>query len=67
MNDRLDETGALCQYAAPDSHWLESWNDYEPKRGFLSLAQPVITPLFSTRQGQESLLRWAGNNTTYYQ
>ena len=66
LNDRLDETGSLCQYAAPDSHWLESWNDFEPKSGFLSLAQPVITPLFTTRQAQESLLRWAGNNTTYY-
>ena len=66
LNDRLDETGVLCQYAAPDSHWLESWNDFEPKRGFLSLSQPVITPLFTTRQAQESLLRWAGNNTTYY-
>jgi len=66
LNDRLDETGSLCQYAAPDSHWLESWNDFEPKRGFLSLSQPVITPLFATRQAQESLLKWAGNNTTYY-
>jgi len=66
LNDRLDETGSLCQYAAPDHHWLESWNDYEPKRGFLSLAQPAITPLFATRQAQESLLHWAGNNTTYY-
>jgi len=66
LNDRLDETGHLCQYAAPDSHWLESWNDFEPKRGFLSLGQPVITPLFATRQAQESLLHWAGNNTTYY-
>ncbi len=66
LNDRFDETGSLCQYAAPDSHWLESWNDFEPKRGFLSLSQPVITPLFATRQAQESLLRWAGNNTTYY-
>lgn len=66
LNDRLDETGSLCQYAAPDSHWLESWNDFEPKRGYLSLAQPVISPLFATRQAQESLLRWAGINTTYY-
>lgn len=66
LNDRLDETGSLCQYAAPDHHWLESWNDYQPKRGFLSLAQPVITPLFATRQAQESLLHWAGNKTSYY-
>jgi MoCo/4Fe-4S cofactor protein with predicted Tat translocation signal len=66
LNDRLDETGSLCQYQAPDSHWLESWNDYEPKRGFLSLAQPAITPIFKTRQGQESFLRWAGSNENYY-
>ncbi|MDO7847077.1 TAT-variant-translocated molybdopterin oxidoreductase [Hymenobacter sp. M29] len=66
LNDRLDETGSLCQYAAPDNHWLESWNDFEPKAGYLSLAQPVITPLFTTRQAQESLLKWAGNNTSYY-
>ena len=67
FNDRLDETGSLCQYAAPDNHWLESWNDFEPKSGYLSVSQPVITPLFTTRQAQESLLQWAGNSTTYYQ
>ncbi|RZJ58198.1 MAG: 4Fe-4S dicluster domain-containing protein [Hymenobacter sp.] len=66
LNDRLDETGSLCQYQTPDSHWLESWNDFEPKKGFLSLAQPAITPIFKTRQGQESFLRWAGSNENYY-
>jgi len=66
LNDRLDESGSLCQYQAPDHHWLESWNDYEPKRGQLSLAQPAIMPLFKTRQAQETLLRWAGSNETYY-
>jgi MoCo/4Fe-4S cofactor protein with predicted Tat translocation signal len=66
LNDRLDETGSLCQYQAPDSHWLESWNDYEPKRGYLSLAQTTITPIFKTRQAQETFLRWAGSDETYY-
>ncbi|WBA40189.1 TAT-variant-translocated molybdopterin oxidoreductase [Hymenobacter canadensis] len=66
LNDRLDETGSLCTYAAPDHHWMESWNDYEPKRGYLSLAQPVISPLFATRQAQDSFLIWAGNPTSYY-
>jgi MoCo/4Fe-4S cofactor protein with predicted Tat translocation signal len=66
LNDRLDETGSLCQYQAPDHHWLESWNDYEPKRGSLSLAQPAITPLFKTRQAQETFLRWAGSSESYY-
>jgi len=66
LNDRLDETGGLCYYAAPDSHYLESWNDFEPKKGYLSLAQPAISPLFATRQAQDSFLIWAGNPTTYY-
>ncbi|UOG73856.1 TAT-variant-translocated molybdopterin oxidoreductase [Hymenobacter tibetensis] len=66
LNDRLDETGALCYYACPDHNFLESWNDYEPKRGFLSLAQPAISPLFATRQAQDSLLTWAGSPQTYY-
>ncbi|MCR5888965.1 TAT-variant-translocated molybdopterin oxidoreductase [Hymenobacter sp. J193] len=66
LNDRLDETGSLCQYAVPDHHWLESWNDFEPKRGFLSLSQPAISPLFATRQAQDSLLTWAGNPQSYY-
>ncbi|QIL75641.1 TAT-variant-translocated molybdopterin oxidoreductase [Hymenobacter sp. HDW8] len=66
LNDRLDETGTLCYYAAPDHHYLESWNDYEPKRGSLSLAQPTISPLFATRQAQDSLLTWADNPQSYY-
>ncbi|SIT92772.1 TAT-variant-translocated molybdopterin oxidoreductase [Pontibacter indicus] len=64
--DRVEETAALADYVAPDSHYLESWNDFEPKRGFLSLAQPVISPIFMTRQAQDSLLAWSGNKTTFY-
>ncbi|PKV66297.1 TAT-variant-translocated molybdopterin oxidoreductase [Pontibacter ramchanderi] len=64
--DRVEETAALADYVAPDNHYLESWNDYEPKRGFLSLAQPVISPIFMTRQAQDSLLAWSGSKTTFY-
>ena len=59
-NYKADETGSLTQFMAPDHHYLESWNDAEPKRGFFSLAQPAITPIFNTRSAQESLLKWAG-------
>ncbi len=41
-NDRADETASLCQFIAPDSHYLESWNDAEPKAGFYSLTQPGL-------------------------
>ncbi len=61
-----EETGALCQYLAPDHHYLESWNDAEPRRNHFSLSQPVITQLFKTRQVQESLLVWAGEEQSNY-
>ncbi len=65
INDRADETGSLTQYSLPDNHYLESWNDAEPKAGSYSLVQPTIAPLFSTRQGQDSLLIWSGKTTSY--
>ena len=38
-----DETNALAGYVCPDSHYLESWNDAEPKTSRYSLMQPVIS------------------------
>ena len=58
-----DETASACSYICPDNHYLESWNDYNPKSGHYSLAQPVIRPLYETRQAQESLLVWGGEAT----
>ncbi|MFT4740625.1 MAG: MoCo/4Fe-4S cofactor protein with predicted Tat translocation signal, partial [Marivirga sp.] len=65
-SDRKDETAAVVTYNTPDSHFLESWNDSLPKDGELSLAQPTISPLFGTRQAQDSFLKWSGSETTYY-
>jgi MoCo/4Fe-4S cofactor protein with predicted Tat translocation signal len=63
-----DETGEVANYLAPDHHFLESWNDAEPKKGHFSLVQPSITPIFKTRAAQESLLTWAGEaNTNYFE
>ncbi len=66
MSDRMDETAALCDYVAPGHHYLESWNDYEPKQNMFSLAQPAIRPIFQTRQVEESLLSWSGAAETNY-
>lgn len=65
LNERLDETAELCQYAVPSHHFLESWGDAEPKSGYFSLMQPTINPLFKTRQFQDSLLKWSGSASTY--
>ena len=61
-----DETASIVKYNLPDHHYLESWNDAEPVPGKLSLAQPGITPLFNTRQVQESLLTWMEEELTDY-
>ncbi|HMJ67758.1 MAG TPA: TAT-variant-translocated molybdopterin oxidoreductase [Cyclobacteriaceae bacterium] len=55
-----DETASLCGHIAPDHHYLESWNDFEPVRNSFSLSQPAISKIFSTRQVQESFMIWAG-------
>ena len=59
-----DETSTRVKYVAPDHHYLESWNDAEPIGGELHLSQPVISPLFNTRQVQDSLLIWGGEGGT---
>lgn len=61
-----EETGELTAYVAPDHHYLESWNDFEPKKGSYSLGQPAITPIFKSRQAQESFLTWAGQKNADY-
>jgi molybdopterin-containing oxidoreductase family iron-sulfur binding subunit len=66
FSETLDESAQLCQYVCPDNHWLESWNDAEPAKNHFSLAQPVINPIFNTRQAQESLLKWAGREAGFY-
>ncbi|MFC2150893.1 4Fe-4S dicluster domain-containing protein [Bacteroidota bacterium] len=60
-----DETSELVKYVCPASNYLESWNDLNPKEGIYSLAQPCIHSIFDTRQEQESLLKWAGNNQEF--
>jgi MoCo/4Fe-4S cofactor protein with predicted Tat translocation signal len=65
FSERPDETTALCQYVLPESNFLESWNDFEPKAGLYSLAQPVIAPIFNSRQAQVTLLKWTGIEQNY--
>ena len=60
--DTMDETAQLCDYVLPDHNYLESWNDAEPIRGSYSIMQPTIRPIFNTRQFQDTMLKWMGND-----
>jgi len=59
-----DETVSACSLALPSTHTLESWNDAQPRAELITVCQPVIAPLFQSRQEAESLLRWAQHLTT---
>jgi Fe-S-cluster-containing dehydrogenase component/anaerobic selenocysteine-containing dehydrogenase len=63
LSSMADETSSVCQYVCPSGHYLESWGDAEPSYGKYSLQQPLINPVFNTRQWEETLLRWSGNNS----
>lgn len=65
LSYKQDETAELCKFMAPVHHFLESWGDAEAYSGHVSMMQPTISPLFSTRQYQDSLLKWSGNTSSY--
>lgn len=61
-----DETSKKAKFICPDNHYLESWNDAQPKKHLYSLGQPTITKIYDTRQFQESLLKWMGQEPDFY-
>ena len=63
LTTRLDETAKLCKIVAPTGHALEAWGDLETVAGTVTLQQPLVNPLFDTRQAEDSLLKWAGVQT----
>jgi len=63
---KADETSSLTDYIAAAPHYLESWGDVELKKGHYALTQPTIRPLFDTRQFQDALLKWTGNDVSYH-
>lgn len=67
FSEREDESAALAQYITPVSHYLESWDVLEPKKGFISFVQPTINQLFDTRQAAVSLNAFAGQKVDAYE
>jgi MoCo/4Fe-4S cofactor protein with predicted Tat translocation signal len=64
-SEKMDETTELCKYIVPSHHWLESWGDAELQKGYVSVLQPIIHPLFKTRQFESSLLKLVGQTDEY--
>jgi molybdopterin-containing oxidoreductase family iron-sulfur binding subunit len=66
FTQHMNETASVCQYALATPHFLESWGDVAHKKGQHSIVQPVIRPLFNTRQLQDAFLTWMGADMSFY-
>lgn len=59
----MDETTAQADLILPDHTYLESWGDHVPRPGVavatVGLLQPVVNPVFNTRQFGDTLLALA--------
>ncbi|HUP02309.1 MAG TPA: molybdopterin dinucleotide binding domain-containing protein [Gemmatimonadota bacterium] len=53
----FDETAAHCHLLLPDHTPLESWGDWVPEAGVLSIVQPAMRPVFNTRSTPDVLLQ----------
>ena len=51
-----NDTSALATHVLPDHHFLEAWDDYVARPGVFELVQPVMRPVFNTKQTGDVLL-----------
>ncbi|MFA6457725.1 MAG: 4Fe-4S dicluster domain-containing protein, partial [Bacteroidota bacterium] len=56
--EQQNETSAVSNFVLPVHHDFESWGDHKTRTGIVSLQQPVIDPLYNTRQKEAILLAW---------
>ena len=55
LADYVDETSRRCTWHLPRCHYLESWGDARTYNGLVSIAQPLIEPIFGGRSTIELL------------
>lgn len=63
LTEKENESSQYAHYVLPINHDFESWGDYKTRTGFYSLQQPVIAPLYNTRQKEAILLTWISGNS----
>lgn len=62
LSDSINETTDICEIVLPVNHNFESWGDSAARTGFIGFAQPVIAPLFKTKQKEDILLSWLNDS-----
>ena len=65
MSEMETETSKLSSYVLPINHTLESWGDGQSRNNVSSLQQPVISPLYNSREKEAILLNWMNGGNSY--
>lgn len=63
FSSHMDDTTALADVVLPSNTSLESWGDREDRSGLHSLLQPVMTPVFDTREFGDLLIDLGGKDS----
>lgn len=58
LTESENESSVLGNFTLPINHMLESWGDASIRNNVYSTQQPVINPIFNTRQKESILLTW---------
>jgi MoCo/4Fe-4S cofactor protein with predicted Tat translocation signal len=65
MAEQASETSDASNYVLPIHNQLEAWGDFKTRTGFYSMQQPIIAPLYNTRQKEAILLTWKDPSKQY--
>jgi molybdopterin-containing oxidoreductase family iron-sulfur binding subunit len=65
LTEMVNESSNLSNYVLPLNHAFESWGDSRVRTGFYALQQPVIAPLYNTRQKESILLTWINEESAF--
>ena len=65
LSENDNESSPFSTYLLPINHTLESWGDAHSRSNVMSLQQPVISPLYDTREKESMLLTWINGGKDY--
>lgn len=66
ISEHENETTNLSHFILPANHELESWGDSQTRTNLYDLRQPVIAPIYNTRQVENVLLTWVNGSAEAY-
>ena len=53
LSQHVDETSEICHWHVSEKHFLESWSDAKAFDGTASIIQPLVEPLYDSKNAHE--------------